>query len=173
VIRPEAKAWLTRHREALVGAGLALLGFWWLVGPGRLLTLPAVALVVAGAALVWLGVQRSRFRGSGEGPGAVDVTEGQIAYFGPETGGVVFLRELSRVSLDKRAAPAVWRLEQAGETPLAIPADAAGADALFDAFASLPGFQTERMLAALKDDTRSCTTIWQRDPSASAQLPLH
>jgi hypothetical protein len=173
VIRPEAKSWLLRHREALVGAGLALLGLWWLFGPGGLLTLPAVALVVAGAALVWLGLQRSRFRGSGEGPGAVDVTEGQIAYFGPETGGVVFLRELSRISLDKRVAPAVWQLEQSGQAPLAIPADAAGADALFDAFASLPGFQTARMLAALKDGRPCRATIWQRNSASRAQLPLH
>jgi hypothetical protein len=103
----------------------------------------------------------------------VDVTEGQIAYFGPDTGGVVFLRELSQISLDKRAVPAVWRLEQPGQAPLAIPADAAGADALFDAFASLPGFQTAHMLAALRDGKPRCNIIWQRDPSSRAQLPLH
>ena len=87
--RPEAKAALWRWREVLAAAALVLVGLWWIMGPGRLLALPGWALVLAGVALCVVGVQRARFRGPGDGPGAVQVDEGQIAYFGPLTGGVV------------------------------------------------------------------------------------
>lgn len=171
--RPEAKAELVRWREALVGAGLVVLGLWWLLGPGRLLTFPAVAFLVAGAALIWIGVQRARFRGKGDGPGAVQVDEGQIAYFGPLTGGAIALREMSRLILDRSQFPAHWQLEQPGVPAVTIPVNAAGAEALFDAFATLPGLRTERMLAELQARTRYQVVIWQRESSISAQLPLH
>lgn len=162
-----------RWRETLLGSGLVLIGLWWLIGPGQLLTLPSVALLVAGAALIWIGVQRARFRGDGEGPGAVQVDEGQIAYFGPLTGGAIALRELSRLTLDSRQFPAHWQLEQPGIPPVQIPVNAAGADALFDAFATLPGFRTERMLFVLKAKTNGQVVIWQREPSDAARLSAH
>jgi hypothetical protein len=173
MIRPEARRQLLRWREAIVGGGLVLLGLWWLFGPGRLLTIPAIGLVVAGLALIWIGVQRARFRSEGDGPGAVQVDEGQIAYFGPLTGGAVALRELSRLTLDRKQYPPHWQLEQPGQPAVVIPVNAAGADALFDAFASLPGLKTERMLAALQTKDAHSIVIWQRDPRKSAQLPLH
>jgi hypothetical protein len=171
--RPEATAHINRWREALLGGGLFGLGLWWVLGPGRLLTLPAVALMVAGAALIWIGVQRARFRSAGDGPGAVDVDEGQIVYFGPLTGGAVALREISRLTLDRSQHPAHWRLDQPGLDPVMIPVNAAGAEMLFDAFATLPGLKTERMLAALQSGSRHPIVIWQRDSAISAQLPLH
>lgn len=171
--RPEAKAQIMRWRETLLGSGLVLIGFWWLVGPGQLLTLPSVALMIAGAALIWIGVQRARFRGDGDGPGAVQVDEGQIAYFGPLTGGAVALREMSRLTLDSRQFPAHWQLEQPGIPPIHIPVNAAGADALFDAFATLPGFRTERMLSELQSKSGGTVVIWQRDSVQAARLSLH
>ena len=80
MIRPEAKSWLLRHREALTGAALCALGLWWMAGPGGLLQLPAVGLILGGSALLWTAVQWMRFRGVGEGQGVVQVTEGQVAY---------------------------------------------------------------------------------------------
>ncbi|MEM6888538.1 MAG: hypothetical protein AAF636_10420 [Pseudomonadota bacterium] len=173
MIRPEAKAWLLRHREMLAGAALCVLGSWWLVGPGRLLTLPALGLLIAGAALLWVGRQRGRFRTSEAGAGVVQVTEGQITYMGPLTGGVVALQELARITLDRKNIPAHWRLDQPGQDALFIPVNAAGADALFDAFSALPGLHTQRMLAVLKETASEETVIWQRSGGAAAQLPLH
>jgi len=46
-----------------------------------------------------------------------------------------------------------------------IPVNAEGADALFDAFASLPGLKTERMLAQLRDAPKSTVLIWERTPT--------
>lgn len=171
--RPEAKAALWRWREVLVAVGLAVLGLWWIAGPGGLLRVPAVALLVIGAALGWIGIQRGRFRGTGEGAGAVQVDEGQVAYFGPLTGGVVALRDLERLSLDRTARPAHWRLDAPGQAPVMIPVNAANADALFDAYARLPGFRTERMLTELRGGPAHAVVIWERTPLRPDHALLH
>lgn len=171
--RPEAKAALWRWREVLVASAMAVLGLWWIIGPGRLLALPGWALLLGGAALALIGIQRGRFRGAGDGPGAVQVDEGQIAYFGPLTGGVVDLRALERLSLDTTATPAHWRLDAPGQGAVMIPVTAAGSDALFDAFATLPGLRTERMLAELRGGRAHVVVIWERKPLRPAHAVLH
>lgn len=173
MIRPEAKAQLIRWREVWIGSGMVLLGLWWLLGPGRLLALPAIVLIVTGAALVWIGIQRARFRASGQGPGSVQVDEGQITYYGPLTGGMVALRELESLTLDPTQHPAHWRLQQPGQPPLLIPVNADGAEALFDAFSTLPGFRMEQALAVIRSGPKQPRVIWQRKPSISAQHTLH
>ncbi len=173
MIRPEAKAVLWRWREVLAGVALAGLGLWWLSGARLLLALPGAALALAGAALIWVGFQRQRFRSAGEGPGAVDVDEGRITYFGPLTGGAVSLRELTRLTLDHGARPAHWVLRQHGQPDLAIPVNADGADQLFDAFATLPGFPMQQALRALHDGGTHETMIWQRSNLASLDRSLH
>ncbi|AXI45289.1 hypothetical protein C1J03_04100 [Sulfitobacter sp. SK012] len=171
--RPEANAALWRWREVIVGGAVALWGLWWIAGPGQLLAIPGWAFVIGGSALIWLGVQRARFRGDGGGVGAVQVDEGQISYFGPLTGGVVALRELERLSLDTTAKPAHWRLDQPGSAPLLIPVNAAGSEALFDAFATLPGLKTERMLSELRSPRPQPVVIWERRPLRPPSALLH
>lgn len=171
--RPEAKAALWRWREVLVAVGLMLLGLWWIVGPGGLLAVPGWALVMGGGALAFVGVQRARFRSTGDGPGAVQVDEGQIAYFGPLTGGVMALSALERLSLEGAVGAAHWRLEAPDQDAVLIPVDAAGSDALFDVFARLPGLKTERMLAQLRADRGHTVVIWERTPLRPAHALLH
>lgn len=173
MIRPEAKEQLLRWREVLAGSAAFGLGLWWTLSRSALLLLPGLALILTGVALIWVGRQRARFRGEGQGPGAVDVDEGQITYFGPLTGGAVALRELDRVILDPGHFPVHWRLRQTGGTDLAIPVNADGADALFEAFATLPSFRMELALTALKTKQKEPIVIWQRNASISAQTGLH
>ena len=173
MIRPEAKENLMRWREVLAGVSALLLGGWWLAGNSQVLVLPAVALVILGLALIWIGIQRARFRGDGHGPGTVDVDEGQITYFGPLTGGAVAVREITRLTLDPSLHPMHWRLRQGGAPELLIPVNAEGADRLFDVFATLPGLRMEQALAAMKTTEKHPIVIWQRDLSISAQTALH
>ena len=49
-------------------------------------------------------------------------------------------------------------LVQPGQPPLQIPLTATGAEALFDAFATLPGIRTERMLREMRATGRM--TSW-------------
>jgi hypothetical protein len=171
--RPEAKAALWQWREVLVAVGLALLGAWLIMGPGLLLALPGWALVFGGGALCLVGIQRARFRGAGDGIGAVQVIEGQISYFGPLTGGVMALESLERLTLDATQHPAHWRLDALQQQSLLIPVNAAGADALFDAFATLPTLKTERMLSELNTKHSHAVVIWERKPLRPAHALLH
>jgi hypothetical protein len=164
LIRPAARATLRRLREVLAGAGIAALGLYW--GLAALVPLAWVgwALVALGAALVVIGVQRLRFaRGPGEGPGIVQVDEGQVAYFGPHDGGAVALSELTRLELDRASEPPRWYLHQPGQPVLSIPVTAANAEVLFDSFAALPGMRTERMLAALRGAEKQRVVIWAKE----------
>jgi len=176
-LRPEARAFVWRWREVFGGALVALLGLWWILGPGLLLGYIGYLLLAAGCVFIWLGIQRTRFRGPDGGAGAVQVDEGQITYFGPLTGGTVALRELQRLSLERSLFPAHWKLDQHGQPPLLIPVNAAGSEALFDAFATLPGLRTERMLAELNapyDKVKPAgIVIWQKPDQAPKGIRLH
>ncbi|WP_397544638.1 hypothetical protein, partial [Roseovarius salis] len=161
---------LWRWREVLAGGGTAALGLWWSLGTTGLLPWLGGVLVLAGAALVAAGVQRARFRGAAGGPGVVRVDEGQIAYFGPLTGGVIALSEMSTLALDRGARPPHWVLSQPGHDELRIPLNAEGAEALFDVFASLPGLRTERMLAEMHRDSAKPVVIWRQPDNDAARL---
>ncbi len=160
-IRPEARAAMMRWREVIMGSGVVLLGLWWASGFGVMRWL-GIGLVAVGVVLIVSGVQRTRFRGAAGGPGVVQIDEGEVMYFGPLNGGTVSVRDLSRVVLDGRSHPAVWALYQPGQGPLQIPVNAEGADALFDAFATLEGLKTERMLSQLRAAPQQPVVIWAK-----------
>ena len=171
-VRPEATAALWRVREILVALGLGGLGAWLALGYGLTVWL-GLALIGVAAALLIVGIQRARFRIGGGGAGVVAIDEGQVGYFGPMTGGVLSLADLNRLTLDHTAHPAHWVLE-AGSTPaLYIPVTAEGADALFDAFAALPGLRTEKMLAELRRGGPHPVVIWEKVPTRPANLLVH
>lgn len=172
-LRPEAAEALWRWREVIAGAALGLVGLWLVAGPGFLLAIVGYPVIAGGLALVWIGVQRLRFRAGRDGPGAVQVDEGQVTYFGPLTGGTVALRELVSLRLERNMYPAHWRLDQPGQSPLLIPVNAAGSEALFDAFATLPGIRTERMLSELRTGGVESVVIWHRAPVTPAVRVLH
>ena len=172
-IRPEARAAIWRWREVLTGAAVAALGLSWVLGPGGLLGWVGWLLIVAGLALVVVGVQRARFRAGSDGPGIVTVDEGQITYFGPLTGGAVAVSEFERLTLDPTLKPPHWVLQQPGQPPLHIPINAKGAETLFDVFATLPGLRTEHMLGALNGAGTHPVVIWQRNIERVMLQPLH
>ncbi|WP_227447155.1 hypothetical protein [Cognatishimia sp. F0-27] len=168
MIRPEAAAMLKRWRGVLIAATLVLLGVYWALWRGTgLLEWVGYAMAGAGIGLGITAVQRLRFDQGHGGPGVVSVVEGRITYFGPLGGGVADLEALSAITFDPRAKPAHWLLAQPGQPSLAIPANAEGAQALFDAFAHLPGLR----IGALVDATRASTApvlVWQRDGTGPA-----
>ncbi len=162
LIRPELRAVLRRWREALAGGAVMLLALWaWTHGIGIVAWL-AVPLGVAGAALIWTGIVRGQLRAPGTGPGVVDMTEGQLAYFGPRDGGVVALDAVQAIAIDRTGKPAHWILERDGEPPLHIPVTAKGADTLIDAFAALPGFRMDRAVRPQGGARDGRRVIWQR-----------
>ncbi|MGZ9812096.1 hypothetical protein ACXN5S_16660 [Pseudoroseicyclus sp. H15] len=150
LIRPKVRAALMRWHEALTGAALALLAGAWALQSFGLLRWVAAAFALAGLAYAAAGLQRGWFRGPGGGLGVVQSDEGALSWLGPQGGGTVSISELA--SLDYHPAeglsPERWRLTDKLGNDLAIPADAAGIEVLFDACASVPGLSTSRLIAA-------------------------
>ncbi len=171
-VRPEARVALWRYREVLSGVGLGALGLWLALGRGLTIWLGYAAIGVA-IGLIVVGIQRARFRTGGGGPGVVSIDEGQIAYFGPLSGGVLAVADLERLTLDPTAQPAHWVLESASQQPLHIPVTAEGSEQLFDVFAVLPGMKTERMLAELRGRATYPAVIWEKSSARPAHLRLH
>ena len=169
-IRPEATHALYRWRETLLGAGAVILGLWWALSATGYISWIGWIIVMVGLALATAGVQRARFRIPGQGPGMVRITEGQITYFGPLTGGAIALTELSQIAITSSGKPAHWVLSQAGQPDLFIPLTAEGADGLFDAFSSLPNMRTEFMLAQMTRETVGTVTIWRKQEETGPGL---
>ena len=172
-IRPEAAAGLNRWREVLYGGVVLLVGLFWVLGSRGLLHLLGYPVVFLALVLIWVGIQRARFRTASDGAGAVQVDEGRIAYFGPLTGGAVALADLERLTLVRSLKPAHWRLDSPQQESLLIPVNAAGSEALFDAFATLQGLQTERMLAELNGAGDQPVVIWDRRSLRPEHVRLH
>lgn len=161
-IRPELRVLLWKWREAILGLAVAILGVWAVLATSGLLSVIGGLAAIVGVLLTWLGVQRVRFRRVRQGPGSVDVDEGQITYFGPLTGGTLALRDMQDLVLIRAGGQSPhWRLSTE-EDAVFIPVDADGTDALFDAFATLPGLHMQRLLAVLNDGQSEDVVVWQR-----------
>lgn len=172
MFRPEAIRRLRRWRSVLIALGVMALGLWCALASFGAMVWIGGAVALAGSALAIAAVQRMRFERGPDGPGVVRVDEGAIAYFGPLTGGVVARSEMTALALDRTGHPAHWVLSQPGQDDVMIPLGAEGAEALFDAFAALPGMRTERMLAEMRRDTPGHVVIWHRDGHAPVHLRL-
>ncbi len=158
-IRPEAQAALMRWREFVIGMGLDLAGLVTVFGPTRANLIFGVLLMSLGTVLMFVGLQRARFRSTGGGAGVVDVDERQISYFGPAAGGVVALEDLTRIAV---VPPHSWELTDIFGKSLEIPVNAEGAEALFDAFAALPGVSAARLADATRVRPVARTSVWEK-----------
>ena len=166
-VRTEAKDMMWRWREIIVGVICLFGGFWLSMTSRGTLAFLAAFIMVAGIALIFVGWQRGRFRRGRDGVGVLRITEGVITYYGPFTGGVLATEMIREVTLNPLPrAGIVWELHGPETDLLRIPADAEGAEMLFDVFAALPGFDTEAMLAALAEPGRVPRTLWARTHTA-------
>ncbi|MBD3765117.1 MAG: hypothetical protein IE927_10410 [Rhodobacterales bacterium] len=168
LIRPAARAALLAWREVAAAAGLAALGLWIAARGGWLLTPLGLAVAALAAGWAVTALRRMRFAGPAQAPGVVDLDEGQIGYLSPDLGGYVALADLVELRALTLNGRRMWRLRQADGQALLIPMQAAGAEALFDAFASLPGLDGAALVAARQGDRDG--VIWRR-PAALARLP--
>jgi hypothetical protein len=160
--RPEAMALVMRWREALIAVGVGALGLWIAVRPGPIVSGFGYALVAFGAILLFLALRRIRFarKGAGEGPGVVTLDEGRIAYLGPYYGGTLAVQDLTRLALRRGDDGGVFWVLAYPDGVLVIPANAVGADVLFDAFTTLPGLNMEFLLRTLNATSPGTVTLW-------------
>jgi len=161
LIRDDLLAAARRGRE-LIAAGLVALAGLWLMWLGGYLLFPVGTLILAICA-VWVRQtwRRLRFSQDLAAPGMVEVDEGQVGYLGPTFGGFVALPELTELRILTLQGQRLWRLKQSDGQALLIPVSAAGADRLFDAFASLPGMDSQALVAAA-GGTAGDGVVWRR-----------
>ena len=169
MIRPAAQARLSQLRDPAFALALAVAGLWLIWLGGWVLRPLGLALLGLAAGLGLIAWRRLRFASAADGhaAGIVDLDEAQVGWFGPEGGGFVSLTELAELRLIDRGAQRYWRLKQTDGQALLIPVAATGAEALFDAFAALPGMDSGALVAALDaaaapaDDSIG-PVIWRR-----------
>ena len=152
LIRPELIAAARRNAELLSALALAAFGLWTAAQGGYLLIPLGLALLAMGGGWALTAFRRLKFHQDGEAPGIVRVTEAQIAYYGPRVGGFVGLPDLAEVRLLTLRGRRIWKLKQGDGQLLHIPVESDGAEALFDAFATLPGIDMAALVAALGSD---------------------
>ncbi|MFV0303162.1 MAG: hypothetical protein ACK5IP_20220 [Paracoccus sp. (in: a-proteobacteria)] len=163
MIRPELKRLLRRWSEPLAAITAALLGLWLLTLGGWFFGL--IGLGLGFVALAWLlaALRRLPFRRDIGGPGMVEIDEGAIRYYGARLlGGEIALRDLNEIRLLPLQGRPHWRLKSSDAQALLIPLDAAGAAALADAFAALPGIRMGEISAALSHPDATIRTLWVR-----------
>jgi hypothetical protein len=176
MIRPEFLALLRRSTELLAALAILAFGLWLILLGGYLLTPLGTAIAALGLAWSILALRRQRFAQPVDSPGIVEVDEAQIGYMGPNSGGFVAIPDLTEIRLLTLRGRRVWRLKQSDGQALLIPVDATGAENLFDAFASLPGMNTNTLVAALEPTANTGSTalnlaattktIWHRKEAA-------
>lgn len=149
LIRPAARATLYHWREVMFGLGVAVLGMWLAAFGGYVLIPIGLAIVALGAGLALTGWRRMRFIHEVAAPGVVEVIEGEVRFYGPTFGGAISLPDLTEIRLMTMRGRRLWRLKQSDGQALLIPIDAAGAETLYDAFASLPGMDMAAVLESL------------------------
>ncbi|MDO5633036.1 MAG: hypothetical protein Q4G22_14560 [Paracoccus sp. (in: a-proteobacteria)] len=164
MIRPDLIDRLRPWGESLAAIGaataclwLARLGGWFFA---------ALGLTGGAVALLWLigALRRARFARPIAAPGVVEVDEGAIRYYGARMlGGEIALRSLTEIRLLVLDGDPHWRLKAADGQALLIPLDAAGAPALADAFAALPGVDMGAIAAAISQaQSGPMRTLWRR-----------
>ncbi|MDI3338207.1 hypothetical protein QKW60_17495 [Defluviimonas aestuarii] len=165
LIRPEIVRGLRRWREVIAAVALGLAGLWLASLGGWLLQ--GIGLILVALALGWsvIAWRRLRFLRGVAAPGVVEVDEGQVGYFGPNFGGFIALADIAELRLAEVGGTRHWRMRTHGGEVLTVPVDAAGAERLYDAFATLPGIDMAALTAAL-DRGVGTLPLWKRaDPS--------
>lgn len=184
MIRRDLLMRLHPWREVIAAGLTAGIGLWLFLRGG--LFFQPLGLGVIAIAAVWALAARRQmsFRRQIAAPGLVEVDEGAIRLYAvpvaqpalspvpvdsssrprPATtfGGEVALRDLVEIRLLRLSGKPHWRLKTGDGQALLIPVDAAGADALANAFATLPGIEMGRLSAALSPNGAVMQTVWTR-----------
>ncbi len=156
-----------RYSDALIGIAISVLGVGWALSSVGFMVTLGYAVTIAGALLIFAGIQRGRFKSDPMGTGIVAIDEGQVTYFGPFDGGSVHVDDLIQVDID-RSQPnePAWLLLAEGADPLRIPMNASGADVLFDVFNGLDGMRTNRLLNEVERASGEHVIVWRQNSMA-------
>ena len=149
-------------RETIIAIIFAGLGLNWILNSFGTLHTLGYGVLLTGMVLAYASYQRTRFKRTETGTGIVEFIEGQISYFGPETGAIFSINDINRLILDKSKYSSKWIIENTAGYQIEIPTNVEGNEVLFDVFNSLEGFQIHQMLEALSSSRCNKTVLWQK-----------
>ena len=172
-MRQDAIETLKRFFGLIIAICTICLGLYWILNSFGLLMIVGYPVTFIGTALGYSEIQRLRFNRNNEGQGIIHFVEGQITYFGPKSGGVVAVGDITRVMLRKIGRENVWVIEQPTLPALVIPTNAQGADRLFDAFVLLPSWNVEFTLSRLDDNQSHEDVIWESNQYLDQTRYIH
>lgn len=166
MIRPDLRAWIARRSEALVAGAILLAGLWLALRGGWFFAALGGLVLLVGLSLLLGAIRRLPFRRTIDAPGMVEIDEGAVRYYGAAVlGGEIALRDLVEIRLLRLKGRGHWRLRSASGEALLVPVDAAGSEALADAFTALPGLDmgaVSTALAHVADRPDAVRTVWRR-----------
>ena len=169
MIRPALVEKFGIWSEVIAAGGVIGLGLW-LVSLGGWVLQPFGLLVAAlGGGWALIGWRRMHFRHAVEGPGLVELDEGEIRYFGAGhgLGGTIALADITELRLIRMQGTQHWRLRARAGHAVVIPVAAAGAEVLYDAFSVLPRIDMGRVTAGLARDLPA-QSLWIRQQAPDA-----
>tara|TARA_B100000902_G_C26698251_1_gene615840 strand:+ start:75 stop:563 length:489 start_codon:yes stop_codon:yes gene_type:complete len=153
---------LLSWRETLVAIMFAGLGLYWILNSYGTLYFFGYGVLIIGIILAYVGYQRTSFKIKETGGGIVEFAEGQISYFGLETGAIFSIDDIEGLVIDKSNNSSKWIIEITSGSNVEIPTNVVGNEVLFDVFNSLDGFQIQKMLEALSSSRCDSTVLWQK-----------
>lgn len=183
MIRHDLAARLRPWREVIFAGLTAVFGIWLFFRGGWFFQPLGVGVVTLAAVWALAARRQMRFQRQIAAPGLVEVVEGAIRLYAVPVaadpamaitddaarptasvafGGEIALRDLCEIRMLRLSGRQHWRLKAADGQALLIPVDAAGAGALANAFASLPGLDMGRLSAALAPNGPPMQTVWSR-----------
>ncbi|WP_380054903.1 hypothetical protein ACFE33_14570 [Falsihalocynthiibacter sp. SS001] len=179
-VRAEVVESIRRYQEALWGVAFFLIGSYGAF-QGGFISLASIPVIVAGAAIAFLGARRARFRGlRAKAPmsdGVVEVVEHELTFFSSGIGAKIAVDQVVKIEIETNdLGPAeedmFWVFYQRAAQPVRIPSGAVGGDDLFDALVAFPGADYERVIAATSSHTNNRFLVWQDDAYFSRRM-LH
>ncbi|AML51205.1 MULTISPECIES: hypothetical protein [Falsihalocynthiibacter] len=179
-VRPEVLERLKQYQEVAWGIAAVVLGVIGFLA-GGFITFISIPLLLAGAAFVFLGLRRARFRilraKAPISDGVVEMVEQEVTFFSSGIGGTIAMDQVVKIeiqTIDKgpNTQAMHWIFYQRDGQPVRIPSGAVGAEGLFDALVAFPGADYEKVIAASQSTQNSRFLIWQDEGYISRRM-LH
>ncbi|MGV6838658.1 MAG: hypothetical protein ACWA40_00545 [Planktomarina sp.] len=161
-VRPEVITFYRRNRPFILAGMVALFGLYIVLNTRGFGYVAGGVIIAIAGLLAHDAYRRMRFPVGEDGPGVVDVTERQITYLSAMGGGAVSLDALHRVEVHRNAQGRLMWMFYAGGDSLAVPGDAEGVAALFEALIALPGVDLQQAEAANTGKGTDIFLVWAK-----------
>lgn len=179
-VRPGVIKLIKQYQEVIWGIAILVLG---VVGifTGGFISMVSLPVLLAGAAFIFLGARRARFRVlRAKAPisdGVVEMVERELTFFTSGIGATIAMDQVVKIEIETSdkgpdTQAMNWIFYQREAQPVRIPSGAVGGVEVFDALVAFPGADYEKVIAASKSVRNSRFLIWQ-DEDYISQRMLH